>query len=156
MSWDPEAGKVSYHKDLAEAGLAEDQIESYITTPLYWTSYGQPLGSDVSFGKGTWVVDPYIGSGSKWYDQHPAKYLLPEEEPSAYPFAGYSEIQVNPKAVWVVGPNGQFQQPDPWMYSMFMKKIRTDPDLKDWYYSLGDLEKNQVFANFLVTGQIYL
>jgi len=156
LSWDPETGRVSYHKNLAEAGLAEDQIEPYLTVPSYWNQYGQPLGSGVSLGKGTWTVDPYIGSGSEWYDEHPAQSLLPEEEPSDYPFAGYSDIYVNPKAVWVKGSNGMFQEPDPWMRSMFMGQIRTNPDLKNWYYSLGDLEKNQVFANYLATGQIYL
>ena len=156
LSWDPETGQVSYHKDIEEAGLSGEQVQDHMASPSYWDSSGREMGSEVSLGRGTWTVDPYIGSGSDWYDRNPARYVLPSEAPSSYSYAGYSSIEVGPGGVWVSGPGGSFRQPDPWMASMFTSAVRSDPNIWNWYRSLGDREKNQVFANYLATGQIYL
>jgi hypothetical protein len=159
LSWDPGTGKITTHKSLEEAGLSSSDLP--LASPMYWTKTGEAVSAEEAFAKGkkkSWVTDPYLGKGSSYYDTHPAQKLLPEKEPSAYPTFGFSEgdVTANSKAVWVKGPGGQFQEPDPWIREKFMAKIRTDPSLRKWYYSLSDLEKNQVFVNYILTGQVYL
>jgi hypothetical protein len=159
LSWDPGTGKITIHGSLEEAGLGSGGIP--LASPLYWTKSGKAVSPEEALAKGdnkSWVIDPYIGKGSSYYDTHPAQKLLPEKAPSSYPVFGFpeSDVTVNPKAVWVKGSGGQFQEPDPWIRDRFLSKIRTDKKLKNWYYSLSDLEKNQVFANFILTGEIYL
>jgi hypothetical protein len=159
LSWDPSTLEIRQYRSLEEAGLrAEDVIRS---SPLYWTSSGQAISQkDLSSGglQKIWTEDPYLGKGSSYYDSNPAEQVLPGSAPSSYPYYDIpgDSIQVNSKAVWVQTPSGQFQEPDYWIRSQFMSRIRTNPELKNWYYSLSDLDKNKVFANYIATGQIYL
>jgi hypothetical protein len=159
LSWDPSTLEIKTYRSLDEAGLStEDVIRS---SPYYWTSSGkQILPKDLSSGglKKTWTEDPYQGKGSGYYEMYPAEQVLPKSAPSSYPYYDIpgSSIQVTPKAVWVRGPNGQFREPDSWIWNQFMSKIRTDPELRNWYYSLSDWDRNRVFANYIATGQIYL
>jgi hypothetical protein len=159
LSWDPSTLEIKMHKSLDEAGLSTEDI--VLSTPSYWTRSGKEISqNNLSSGrlKKNWTEDPYLGKGSSYYDANPAKQVLPGSAPSSYPYYDIpgSSIQVNSKAVWVQTPSGQFQEPDPWVRSQFMSQIKTNPELKNWYYSLSDQDKNQAFANYIATGQIYL
>ncbi len=158
LAYDPETGEIQRFRNAPEAGLDLETIKKNLTEPKAWTDTGKevPLESHVS--PWTWTTDPYLGKGSDYYDKSPATVKLPDQAPSAYPHYGFpgEDIQVSEKAVWIKGSNGQFQEPDPWIRDQFMGKIRTDPQLKDWYYSLSDEDRNKVFANYIATGQIYL
>jgi hypothetical protein len=159
LSWDPSTLEIRTYRSLDEAGLSTEDV--FRSSPSYWTSSGKEISQqDLSSGglKKTWTEDPYLGKGSSYYDSNPATQVLPSSAPSSYPYYGIpgSSIQANSQAVWIQGPNGQFQEPDPWIRSQFMSQIRTNPQLKNWYYSLSDQDKNQAFANYIATGQIYL
>jgi hypothetical protein len=159
LSWDPSTSEIKTYKNLDEAGLKPEDVVA--SSPSYWTSSGKEISQkELSSGglKKTWTEDPYLGKGSSYYDSNPATQLLPASAPSSYSYYDIpgSSIQVNSKAVWVQSPSGQFQEPDPWIRSQFMSKIKTDSELKKWYYSLSDYDKNKVFANYIATGQIYL
>ncbi len=167
LSWDPSTREIRIYKSLDEAGLStEDVVRS---SPSYWTSSGKEISKEYISTEGakktrteeakkTWTEDPYLGKGSSYYDSNPAKQRLPESAPSSYPYYDIpgSSVRVSDKAVWIIRPNGQFEEPDYWIRSRFMSQIRTNPELRNWYYSLSDRDKNQVFANYIVTGQIYL
>lgn len=158
LSYDPGTGRIERYRNALEAGLTPELVKENLTKPKAWTGTGKEIPLESHVSTWTWTTDPYLGKGSSYYDQYPAEKKLPGQAPSAYPHYGIpgSDISVNNKAVWVKGPNGLFQEPEPWIRDQFMGKIRSDPNLRAWYYSLSDEDRNRVFANYIVTGQIYL
>jgi hypothetical protein len=143
---------------LEEAGLRPEEVVS--TVPSYWTSSGETISQDSLAAGGlgkTWTEDPYLGKGSSYYDANPATRLLPESAPSSYPYYGIpgDSMQVTSSGVWIETPSG-LKQPDYWVWEKFISKIKTDPEVKSWYYSLSDADRTKVFANYIATGQIYL
>jgi len=156
LSYDPNTGEIKSYQSVEEAGLDLETFEANRTKPKAWTATGQEIPLESHVTAGTWTTDPYLGTRLIYYVTNPASVLLPQEAPSQYPFAGYRDVKVTGSGVWVTGPNNLHRQPDYWMYERFIGKVKSDPELRAWYYSLSDRDKNQVFANYLMTGQVYL